>query len=84
MSNVDHPNCYGTLFPDLLDLPEDRPARGKVFTVLLRRAGGMHRCSRSVSADMEQWDRCQQCPDYQGCYEFSMAKVAVQSAIQDR
>src|SRR5208337_3758312 len=53
------------------------PASGTVFTVLLQRAGGMYRCSRSVAADMEQWDRCQQCPDFDGCYKFSMAKLTL-------
>ena len=36
----EHPECYGTLFPSVLQLPEDRPASGTVFTiVLLTRAG---------------------------------------------
>jgi len=84
MANNHHPECYGTLFPDVLHLPEDRPASGKVFTVLLQRAGGMYRCSRSVTADMEQWDRCQQCPDFDGCYKFSMAKLTLESAIRSQ
>ena len=41
MVNNDHPECYGRLFPEVLHLPEDRPASGTVFTVLLQRAGGM-------------------------------------------
>ncbi|MGB2607609.1 MAG: hypothetical protein ACXWNX_16965 [Isosphaeraceae bacterium] len=81
MANNHHPECYGTLFPDVLHLPEDRPASGTVFTVLLQRAGGMYRCSRSVTADM-QWDRCQECPDFDGCYKFSMAKLTLESAIR--
>jgi hypothetical protein len=32
MTTNDHPECYGTLFPSLLRLPEDRPASGTVFT----------------------------------------------------
>ena len=43
MTNNHHPECYGTLFPDVLHLPEDRLASGTVFTVLLQRAGGMYR-----------------------------------------
>ena len=39
MNNTHQPECYGTLFPDVLHLPEDRPASGKVFTVLLRTGG---------------------------------------------
>ncbi len=84
MITNDHPECYGTLFPSLLSLPEDRPASGTVFTVLVERAGGMWRCNRSITADMQRWDECQQCGDFDGCYKFSMAKLALESAIQNR
>jgi len=82
MANNRHPDCYGTLFPDVLHLPEDRPVSGTVFTVLLQRAGGMWRCSGSVTADIEQWDRCQERPDFDGCHRFSMAKLTLESAIR--
>ncbi len=84
MTTAHHPACYGTLFPDVLRLPEDRKASGKVFTVLLERAGGMFRSACSVTADLGQWDQCQQCPDFGGCYELSMARLALESAIQAR
>ena len=29
MSNSDHPECYGTMFPSVLHLAEDRPRRGQ-------------------------------------------------------
>ncbi len=76
-----HPECFGTVFPDMLHLPEDRPASGKVFTVLLRRAGGLYRSDRSVTADMAGWEECKRCPEFDGCYKFSMAKLAVESAV---
>jgi hypothetical protein len=84
MSNSDHPECYGTLFPSVLHIPEDRPAAGTVFTVVLERAGGMWRSGRSVTADMKRWNECQTCGDFDGCYKLSMAKLALESAIQNR
>ncbi|HKI17388.1 MAG TPA: hypothetical protein VKA15_05890 [Isosphaeraceae bacterium] len=84
MTDHHHPECYATMFPDVLRLSEDRPTAGKVFTVLLQRAGGMWRCNRTVTANMQQWDECQECPDFDGCYKFSMAKLALESAIQNR
>ena len=39
MTTNHQPECYGTLFPDVLNLPEDRPASGKVFTVVLATGG---------------------------------------------
>ena len=40
MHNTHQPECCGTLFPDVLNLPDDRPASGKGFTVVLECAGG--------------------------------------------
>jgi len=44
------------MFPDVLHVENDREQRGKVFSLLLERAGGMTRCNMEVTADMEQWD----------------------------
>jgi len=84
MTKNHHAEFYGTLFPDVLNLPEDRSASGTVFTVLLQRAGGMWRGKRSITANMERWDECQECPDFDGCFKFSMAKLTLESAIQDQ
>ena len=81
MQDTDKPTCYGTMFPDMLHLPEDRPASGKVFTVLLERAGGMIRSNRSVTADVAKWKECEGCLEFEGCYRFSMAKLALESAV---
>ncbi len=84
MSSEHQPECYGTLFPGLLNLPDKRPASGAVFTVLLERVGGMLRGNRSVTADLEQWNKCLECEAFDDCYKLSMAKLALESAIQDR
>ncbi len=84
MTTHDHPECYGTMFPSVLHLQEDRPASGTVFTVVLERAGGMRRSGRSITADMDRWDECLECPDFDGCYKFSMATLTLESAIQNR
>jgi hypothetical protein len=84
MAATPHRECYGRLFPGIIHLPEDRAASGKVFSVLLQRVGGMYRSARSVAADLDQWDECEQCPEFEGCYRFSMAKLALEAAVQNR
>lgn len=76
-----HPDCFGKLFPDVLHVEDDRPQRGKVFSLLLERAGGTFRCNREVSGDIEQWDACRKCPEFDSCYQFSMAKLLLASAV---
>ena len=84
MNDTHQPDCYGRMFPDLLHLPEGRPARGRVFTVLLERVGGMFRGGRSVAADLAAWEECRRCPRVEDCYKLSMAKLALESAVQDQ
>jgi hypothetical protein len=33
---------------------------------------------------MERWDECLECEGFDGCYKLSMAKLALESAVQDR
>lgn len=80
----EHPECYGTMFPSVLSLREDGSNSGTVFSVVLERAGGMWRSNRSVTADMGRWDRCLECEEFEDCYKLSMAKLALESAVQKR
>ena len=52
MANNHHPECYGTLFPDVLHLPEDRPASGTVFTVLFN---GRAECTAVPVPSRQTW-----------------------------
>ena len=81
MSPTHHRECFGTMFPDVLHVENDRPQRGKVFSVLLERAGGMFRCNREVTADIGQWDECRKCPEFDDCYQFCTARLLLASAI---
>ena len=74
------PACYGEMFPDVLHLPDGR-AEGKVFSVVLERAGGLWRSSRSIVADTDQWNKCRGCPEFDHCYKFCMAKLVLASGI---
>ena len=51
MNQTHHEKCFGTMFPDVLHVENDRTQRGKGFSVLLERAGGMFRCNREVTGD---------------------------------
>ncbi len=81
MSESTHKECYGTMFPDALHFTSNRPTGGKVFSYELDLAGGMSRSDRSTSADIEQWDDCLACPEFEHCYKFCLAKLSLQAAI---
>ena len=77
----EHPECFGTMFPGVLHIPNDQDVKGKVFSVLLERAGGLWRCNREVTADIQAWDACRECPDFDICYRFCTAKLLLESAV---
>lgn len=81
MNSNQHPDCFGTMFPDVLHPVNDKPHRGKVFSILLERAGGLFRSNREIAADVTEWDKCRDCPAFDACYKFSMAKLTLASAI---
>ena len=83
MSTKEHRECFGTMFPDDLHLKNNQPNKGKVFTAFVGFVGGMLpiRTDRSVEADIEQWDDCQQCPEFDSCYKLCLAKGTLESAV---
>ena len=78
-----HKACYGTMFPDALHFRENEPMNGKVFMYELDSCGGMYtlRSDRKYSANVEEWDDCLNCPEFDHCYKYCMAKMALQSVI---
>lgn len=81
MGKVEHRKCFGTMFPDRLHLRNNQPSRGKVFTTCIEVAGGWIRSGERIDADIEEWDDCQQCPEFASCYKLCLAKVALESAV---
>ena len=81
MSKQQHKPCYGTMFHETLHFRENTPMRGKVFTFELERAG-LVRSGRSIGANLSEWDDCLECEEFQHCYQFCMAKLLLQTAIE--
>jgi hypothetical protein len=71
------------MFPDALQFRSNEPSIGKVFSFELHSTTGMGavRTGRRISADINQWDDCLRCPEFQHCYKLCMAKMSLESAI---
>ena len=82
MSQDAHKKCYGTMFPTILHPEADRLVSGKVFSFELKRAGGMFVSDRRVAVNMEQWDDCLECPEFEHCYKLCMGRTALEAAIK--
>jgi hypothetical protein len=80
MSAKERQDCYGGMAPDFERLRYNRPAEGKAFRVLVESVGvGTQR--RELTFKPEGWAGCVECPDYRTCYDLSMAKLALSSAL---
>ena len=83
MSQNEHKDCFGKMYPDDLHLHNNEPNKGKVFTVLLDSVGGVinTRTDRRIEVDVDQWDDCQKCPEFESCYKLCLAKATLESGI---
>jgi hypothetical protein len=81
MSQHDHKQCYGTMFPSTLRADADKPMSGKVFAFELRRAGGTFVSDRRIAVKMAEWDDCLACSEFDDCYKLSLAKLTLEAAI---
>ena len=83
MERQEHKECYGTMFPDALHFRNNEPNAGKVFAFELNSIGGLGaaRSARQFSADIEEWDDCLKCPEFEHCYKLCMAKMSLESVI---
>jgi len=84
MTNTQHKECYGTMFPDALHFRNNKPQRGKVFMYELDRTGGgmgAARTDRKFAANIEEWDDCLKCPEFEHCYKLCLGKLTLEAAI---
>ena len=67
---------------DVLHFQENSPMKGKVLSFELDRTG-LARSSRSVKADIAQWDNCLECDEFDRCYKFYIAKLLPYDSIEN-
>jgi len=76
----EHKACYGTMFHDALHFTANEAMKGKVFSFELDTIG-LARSGRKVIADIVEWDDCLECPEFDHCYRYCMAKLTLEAAI---
>ena len=78
MNTTEHKQCFGTIFPKPAHLG-DNP--GKVFSLHIDAPAGMMPTRPAFQTDIEQWDDCQRCPEFESCYRLCMAKLALETNV---
>lgn len=76
-------SCYGLMFRDILHVEANKVVSGQAFSYELR-SMGLARSDRQVQVIEEAWEDCLSCRDFEHCYQLSMAKLALETAISDK
>jgi hypothetical protein len=74
--------CFGELYPDLSRVEVNKDLVGKVFRVRFV-SQGMMRQPPQLNADLVEWEECRECVEYESCYDFSNAKLAMHQALRN-
>ena len=69
------------MFPSVLPPQADRLVSGKVFSFEIVRAGGMLVSQRRVATNMQEWNDCLECPEFDHCYKLCTGRLAMEAAI---
>jgi len=73
--------CYGEMFPDMGSFRRNRPQSGHAISATVTSVGAGVQ-GRSVTVNRDGWEECRHCVDYRTCYDLSMAKLGVESALR--
>ncbi len=76
-----HKECYGTMFHETLHFKTNTEMQGKVFSFELD-SQGLARSERVVQANLSEWDDCLACDEFDHCYKFCRAKLALEAAVR--
>lgn len=77
-----HPDCYGTMFPDLIRLKRREALEGQAFAALAVSSGTGPQ-GRNLEVKREAWGKCVACPDYRTCYDLSLAKLEMNDVVMN-
>ena len=75
------PECYGKMFPSVVEMAHDKVVAGKVFGYELSYEGQVASC-RTATVNRDAWQSCLECGDLEGCYRLSTGTLLMQLAVR--
>ena len=81
MTAKPHKSGYGKMFPSTLSLGANEPIQGKAFSVFGGKPHGTVVTGRRVEVNMEQWDDCLACEEFENCRKLSQARLSLERAV---
>jgi len=75
------PECYGRMFPSVVEMAHNRPVAGKVFGYEVDYSGQVAQ-RRSVTLNHDAWQECLNCSHLDGCYRLSAGRLLMELAVR--
>lgn len=72
--------CYGKMFPSVVEMAHDRAIVGKIFGYQLNYAGQVAQ-TRDAIVDRVAWEKCLECPELDGCFRLSEGTMLLELAV---
>ena len=73
--------CYGKMFPSIVEMVHDRPAAGKVFGFEVDYSGQVA-WKRDATVSLDAWRECLGCSDFDSCYRLSTGTILMELAVK--
>jgi hypothetical protein len=75
------PECYGKMFPSVVEMAHNKPVAGKVFGYEVDYPGQVAH-KRETMVDRDAWQKCLECCDLDGCYRLSTGTMLMELAVK--
>lgn len=73
--------CYGKMFPSVLEMAHNRAVSGRVFGYQLDYSGQVAQKAEST-IDREAWEKCLECHELDGCFQLSTGTMLMELAVK--
>jgi hypothetical protein len=72
--------CYGNMFPPVVEMAHAKPVIGKIFGYHLDYPGQVAH-TRDAVINREAWEKCLECPELDGCFRLSEGTMLMELAV---
>jgi hypothetical protein len=73
--------CYGKMFPSVVEMAHNRPISGRIFGYQIDYAGQVAD-RRTATVDRDAWQKCLECPSLDSCYRLSEGTMIMDLAVK--
>ena len=73
--------CYGKMFPSIVEMVHNRPIAGKVFGYEVHYSGQVAQ-SRRATVDHDAWEECLKCSCMDSCFRVSTGTILMELAVK--